>query len=171
MALLDGWKLAKIVSVTCSFTFTYFLLLYAEVACKGGRWLLQVSPALISRNLPFFCPSCLCVSYNCHNDIVFLYVYSISRFILHIVVANLLLEMCAERGLSQAYHTGDSSFLPVQSTWDLCWTVDLVGQGFLQILRFSTVIIILSVFHTHLHFRLILAAVRHSFEELTVNVM
>jgi len=50
-------------------------------------------------------------------------------------------------------------------------TVDLVGYVFLQILRFSTVIIILSVLRTRLHFRLILATVRHSFEELTMNVM
>ena len=158
MALLEGWKLAKIVSVTCSFTFTYFWLLYAEVACKGGGWLLQVLPALTSRNLPFFCTACLCVSYNCRNDDCF--PVRLQHHSFHIVVANLLLELCAERGLSQAYRAGDSSFLLVQSTWDLCWTVDLVGQVFLQILRFSTVIIILSVFHTHLHFRLILAAVR-----------
>jgi hypothetical protein len=169
VALLDGWKLARIVSVTCSFIFMYFWLLYAEVACKGGRWLLQVSPALTSRNLPFFCTTCLCVSYNCRNDDCF--PVRLQHQLFHIVVANLLLEMCAERGLSHAYHAGDSIFLPVQSTWDLCWIVDLVGQVFLQILRFSTVIIILSVFHTHLHFRLILAAVRHFFEELTVNVM
>ena len=118
MSLLDSWKLAKIVSVTCSFTFTYFLLLFAEVACKGGRWLLQVSPALTSKNLPLFCPSCLCVSYNCRNHDCFPVRLQHQSF--HIVVANLLLEMCAERGLSQAYHAGDSSFLPVQSTWDLC---------------------------------------------------
>jgi hypothetical protein len=168
VALLDSWNLAKIVSVTCSFTFMYFWLLYAEVACEGGRWLLQVSPALTSRNLPFFCSSCLCVSYSCRNDDCFPVRLRHQSF--NVVVANLVLEMRAERGLSQAYHAGDSSLLPVQSTWDLCWTVYLVGQVFLQILRFSTVIIILSVFHTRLHFRLILAAVRHSFQELTVNV-
>ena len=37
----------------------------------------------------------------------------------HCLVENLLLEMCAERGLSQAYHTRDSGSLPIQSISDL----------------------------------------------------
>ena len=68
VALIHTWKPVKIVSFARSFTFTYFLLSYAEVACKGGRWLLQVSLALTSRKLSFFCNACLCVSYNCRNN-------------------------------------------------------------------------------------------------------
>jgi hypothetical protein len=55
-----------------------FLVLYAEVAVEGGKWLLEVSPAVTSRNLPFVCSLQLSQ----------LHVYGMSGFILQ---ANLYL--------------------------------------------------------------------------------
>ena len=77
-----------------------------------------MSPALTSRNLPFSAP-CVCVFLIivAMNDDYF--PVSLQHQSFHCLVENLLLEMCAERGLSQAYHTRDSGSLPIQSISDL----------------------------------------------------
>lgn len=116
--LLNSWKPAKIV-LHVLLRSRIFLLLYAEVAIEGGRWLLDVSPAVTSRNLPFFCTVCLCFLTNlAMNEDCFNVRLQHEQF--YFIVANLLLEICTERGFSQAYHAGDSGSLPIQSIWDLC---------------------------------------------------
>jgi hypothetical protein len=99
---------------------------------------------------------------------VFPYVYSINRFIF--VVENLLLEMCAQRGLGLSRWT--LKFHPGAVHVGFVLNKVALGEVLTLVLRFATFRIILSMLHSYLHLRLLIhAAMKHSFQELAVILM